>query len=198
MKGGQRRDAIIERAIELFSEKGFRGTTTRHLAESVGVTEPVLYQHFRNKGELYDAILETKAAEGQQRFESVLGPYLEGSDDEAFFCRLAELILEKHDRDPGYIRLLLFSALERHELAELVYERQVVTLYDLVARYLKRRMNEGGIRTMDPKLAARVFLGTVSHHGLTQILFGERILKASRKQLIAGMVSVFLQGMAAR
>ncbi|MFM9597624.1 TetR/AcrR family transcriptional regulator, partial [Streptomyces scabiei] len=62
----ERRAAIIEAAIELFSEKGFRGTTTRELAQAVGVSEPVLYQHFATKKELYIAILSEKAVAGER------------------------------------------------------------------------------------------------------------------------------------
>ena len=64
MKGNDRRAAIVSAAISLFSEKGFSGTTTRELAARVHVTEPVLYQHFRAKRDLYRAIIEFKSAEG--------------------------------------------------------------------------------------------------------------------------------------
>ncbi|MCC6861784.1 MAG: TetR/AcrR family transcriptional regulator, partial [Bryobacterales bacterium] len=194
MKCGERREAIVSAAVRLFAEKGFRGATTRELATAVGVTEPVLYQHFRTKRELYDAIVESKAREGNASLEAALGPHIQGRDDWLFFTRLAELILERHERDPEFVRLLLFSALERHELAELFYERQVMALYDMVIRYVKRRMREGAFRRMDARVAARAYLGMISHHALVQVLFGERILKTGRKPLIAAMVGTFLEG----
>jgi len=61
MRGEERHAAIVRCAIRLFAEKGFRGATTRELAASVGVTEPVLYQHFETKRDLYAAIIEAKA-----------------------------------------------------------------------------------------------------------------------------------------
>jgi AcrR family transcriptional regulator len=198
MKGVQRREAIVKTAIQLFSQNGFRGTTTRQLAAAVGVTEPVLYQHFKTKRDLYGAILETKAEEGCQRFRELLGPYLDGDDDRAFLSRLAELILDHQRRDPGFVRLLLFSALEKHELAELFYERQFLAFRRMVVRYLRRRARAGAIRNIDPNLAARIFLGMVSNYGLNQVLFGERIAGMSRKKIIAGMVSAFLEGVGAR
>jgi AcrR family transcriptional regulator len=198
LKCGERREVIVSAAVRLFAEKGFRGTTTRELAAAVGVTEPVLYQHFKTKRELYDAIVESKAREGNASLEAALGPHLEGRDDSLFFTRLAELILERHERDPEFVRLLLFSALEGHELAELFYERQVMSLYDVVIRYVKRRTQEGAFRDMDARIAARAYLGMISHHALVQVLFGERILKASRKQLIQGLVGTFLEGLSVR
>src|SRR5437764_12689967 len=60
MKSEERRAGIIAAAVRLFAEKGFRGTTTRELASAIGVTEPVLYQHFGTKRDLYAAIIEEK------------------------------------------------------------------------------------------------------------------------------------------
>lgn len=62
LSSSARRAAILDEAVKLFSEKGFRGVTTRELAAAVGVTEPVLYQHFETKRDLYRALIEEPAA----------------------------------------------------------------------------------------------------------------------------------------
>jgi AcrR family transcriptional regulator len=53
-----RRRMIIEEAIELFAEKGFRAST-RELAQRMGVTQPLLFQHFPTKDALIQAIFDT-------------------------------------------------------------------------------------------------------------------------------------------
>jgi AcrR family transcriptional regulator len=53
-----RREAILEAALPLFALRGAEGTTTRQLAAAAGVTEPVLYRHFRSKAALFVAVLE--------------------------------------------------------------------------------------------------------------------------------------------
>src|SRR5262252_1101772 len=122
MKGADRRAAIVGEAIRLFAEHGFRGTTTRQLAGALGVTEPVLYQHFPSKRDLYSAIIEAKAAEVAAH-TGPLRDLSQGSDDRAFFGALGDLILRRYDEDPQLSRLLFFSALEGHELAELFFGR---------------------------------------------------------------------------
>src|SRR5579862_4887517 len=69
MKSEDRRAAIVHSAIHVFAEKGFRGATTRELAAAPGVTEPILYQHFRTKGELYSGIIEAQAQQASKRVE---------------------------------------------------------------------------------------------------------------------------------
>ena len=47
--GRQTADLIVERAAELFAQKGFAGTSIREIAEAAGVTKPTLYYHFGSK-----------------------------------------------------------------------------------------------------------------------------------------------------
>lgn len=198
MRSDERRHAIVEAAIHLFAEKGFRGATTRELASALGVTEPVLYQHFKTKRDLYRAIIETKAKERRLKIEERVGPYLEAEDDRGFFQCLAELLLERYEQDPEFVRLLLFSALEGHELAKLFYERQVIDFYLMLIGYIKRRIRQGGFTKVDPNVAARAFVGMVSHHGMIQMLFQDKVVRSSRKKLIEDMVNTFLEGAAIR
>lgn len=196
MTARDRRDQILAAAIGLFAENGFRGTTTKQLAAGAGITEPVLYRHFKTKGDLYAAIIEQKAQEGLSQAAKQLGPYLGGDDDEGFLTALAELIVDCYHQDPAYVRLLLFSALERHELSDLFFERHVLAFYQMVGGYLRRRMREGAIRQLDPNLAARLFLGMIHHHSLVGALFGEKIVRASRKTFVRELVQTFLGGVA--
>lgn len=50
------RDRIVEEALRLLNQVGIDKLSTRKLAERLGVQQPALYWHFRNKSELLDAI----------------------------------------------------------------------------------------------------------------------------------------------
>jgi AcrR family transcriptional regulator len=193
MRGDERHAAIIGSAIHLFAEKGFRGATTRELASSVGVTEPVLYRHFKTKRDLYGAIIEAKALQSSERVHS-LRAYAEAGDDRVFFTRLAELILQRYDADPETTRLLLFSSLERHELAGNFFERVFSDFYELVLAYIRRRIRSGAFRDVDPEIAARALIGMIGYHGLIEQLFPGYFAKRSRRRLAQEMVSIFLSG----
>ncbi len=193
MSAEQRKAAIIETAVRLFAEKGFRGTTTRELAAAVGVSEPVLYQHFATKRGLYKAIIEAICANDER--DEALEKARAAGDDHTFFARLAELILQWHDEQPQILRLLLFSALEGHELKDLFVERQVVVHYEILAEYIKRRQADGAFRQTDAYLAARAFTGMVSHQGVAKNVLGLRDLKGDSKQIAESIAGIFLDGM---
>src|SRR5947199_5619261 len=99
MRSEERRAAIVRCAIHLFAEKGFRGTTTRELASAVGVTEPVLYQHFRTKRDLYTAIIEAQALEASEH-TAELTQLADRGDDAMFFGAVGDLVLRRYETDP--------------------------------------------------------------------------------------------------
>lgn len=193
LHSAERRSAIVEQAIRLFAEKGFRGTTTRELAAACGVSEPVLYQHFATKRDLYAAIIDHKTRDGEGMFQEVTAPFLATDDDRGLFRAIARLFLEWHDEDPGYLRLFLFSALEGSELRDMFIERHSHVVFDLMCGYISRRIEAGAFRRMDPKLAARLFAGMVAHFGQDQALMGIPA-ERPREEVIEAMVDVFLKG----
>jgi AcrR family transcriptional regulator len=194
MTADERREAIITAAVRLFAEKGFRGTTTREIASAVGVSEPVLYNHFATKSDLYSAIIDRKSQEGKRKVEAVLLPSMESNDDHAVLLEMARLVVAWYEDDPAYIRLLLYSALESHELATLSYERQAVTFFQMVAGYFRRRIDAGAFRPVDDLVAARAFIGMVAHYALGTTIFKCDLLKAPAEENIARMVDLFLTG----
>lgn len=55
--GDTAREEILDAAAELFTTRGFTNTSTRMIAEAVGMRQASLYHHFANKDELLDSLL---------------------------------------------------------------------------------------------------------------------------------------------
>ena len=55
----KKKQNIIRSATRLFAEQGFEGTTTLQIANEAGITEPLIYYHFKGKDDLFSHILET-------------------------------------------------------------------------------------------------------------------------------------------
>jgi len=196
LTGDQRRALIVQNAVELFSRKGFRGTTTRELAMASGISEPVLYQHFETKRALYEAILEAKSSEYEPRLEEELRGLSESGDNRAYFAKVANLLLDFYLNDARYVRLLMFSSLEGGELAELFYDRHVTVFYQELTRHLKNQMDQGVLRNDDPLVAARLFAGMIAHHGLIYAVYKPGELAASRDEIVTSAIDLFLNGLA--
>lgn len=55
---GGGKDSILETSAKLFGEKGYKGVSIRDIAQACGLTNAALYYHFKNKDDLYLAVLQ--------------------------------------------------------------------------------------------------------------------------------------------
>ena len=189
-----KRHDILKAAIALFAKNGFRGTTTRDLASQAEVNEAIIFRHFNTKQELYSAILEERVSQGRDAHHEELERLGAANDDRQFLEVLGGKFLERHEQDSTFMRLLLFSALEGHELSDMFLA--TIAGRDPLATYLGRRMDDGSMRRMDPTLAARAFLGMFVCFVMTQEIFGQKKARTfDRNEVVQTFVSVFLSGM---
>ncbi len=52
------REKILKEALILFSERGFHAVSVRDIAKAVGIKESSLYNHFKNKQDIFDSIVD--------------------------------------------------------------------------------------------------------------------------------------------
>jgi len=197
MAGEERRLQILAVAVRLFSERGFRGTTTREIAQAAGVSEAMVFRHFATKEELYAAILDHKACSGG-KFEpaEMAADGIARKDDRAVFESLALGALRHHENDPAFQRLLLHSALEKHELAQMFFDEFVRRVYEFLGAYIRERQREGVLIEMDPAIVVRAFVGMVMHHSLNNNLWDpkRRLLNISNESAAKYFTDILLNG----
>lgn len=195
LPAAERRASIVDTAIDLFSRRGFNATTTRELAAACGVSEPVLYQHFETKRALYDAILESQAMDDDAgSLANELAEATAKGDNYRFFTLLGTALLDWYTTDPRYARLLMFAALERHELSELFFQHKVQGFYGLITSHVQRQIEAGRFRQIDPLLAARIFSGTIAHQGIVYAIHCPGFLPAPKEEIVQNAVAIFLKG----
>jgi len=189
--GQERQAGLIAAAASLFAAKGFNGTTTREIAKAAGVSEALVFKHFPTKRALYAAILAEKVS-----VEELLGAVEDSAkkrDDRRVFMLIAGFRI-RAGVDPTLLRLLLFSALEGHELSDIFFAKHHKVFYDHLATYIQLRIQEGAFRDVDPLLAARAFIGIVVHHRLLHEIFGVPMHR-SHDETVATYVELFLNGL---
>jgi AcrR family transcriptional regulator len=190
----EREASIIAAAARLFAAKGFNGTTTREISKTAGISEALLFKYFPTKRALYAAILAEKAP-----FLELLGVVDEAAkkrDDARVFTLIASYRLGRSS-DPMLMRLLLFSALEGHELSDMFFRNQHRQFYDYLSHYIGKRIEEGDFRRVDPLLVARAFMGMLAHHRLLHEIFGVPA-HCPPETAVATYVTVFLEGIRVR
>ena len=58
LPAAKRKAQLLDAAARVFARRGYAGTTTAELAKEAGITEPIIYRHFKGKRELFIALIE--------------------------------------------------------------------------------------------------------------------------------------------
>ena len=197
MAGDERRLQILKVAMRLFSQRGFRGTTTKEIAQAAGVSEAMVFRHFATKEELYSAILDHKAClhddlDPLQRVADAI----RRKDDRAVFEGIGLDALNHHEFDPEFQRLLLYSALEEHELAQMFWEKFVLRVYHSLRTYIRQRQRDGAFKNVEPFVIVRAFIGMIIHHSLNNNLWDRerRLLRISNQAAARSFTDILLNG----
>lgn len=196
MTSEDRRRQLIQIALRLFSQNGFRGTTTKEIALAAGVNEAIIFRHFETKDDLYAAILDFKAREvNVDQWFAEVKQFAESRDDEGLFRSFATKVLEHHRIDKAFLRLMLYSALEGHDLARNFREKHFKPVHEFLRDYIIERQREGAYLDCNPDAAVRAFVGSLNHHALITTLFDSDFFSISDDDAIKNFTRLFLCGL---
>lgn len=83
---GNPRDRILDDSLVLFSEKGYAATTMRDIAEAAGMKAASLYNHFKGKQELFDALIERESSYVESTVRDAGAMASPEDDPHAYLC----------------------------------------------------------------------------------------------------------------
>jgi len=157
----QRRSELIQAALQLFAERGFRATTIADIATATGTAHGLVYHYFRSKDDLLEAVLD------QYTFLPRLQALLEVSPDRPAFEVLTEIAigLSAMLRDrPEVLRLVIAEGptnpIVGRALARVTQEGLAV-----LTAYLQARIVAGELRIHDASVPARaLFWAIITKH----------------------------------
>ena len=98
---------ILDAAEDSFAAKGYSATSLGEVADRVGIRSPSLYNHFKNKEALYEAVLERLLADFSAPLEELAREPV--TYDRVF--QWLETIVRQHHANPNLARLLQHAAL---------------------------------------------------------------------------------------
>ena len=64
------KEKILEKALTLFAENGYNGTSMEQIAQDVGIKAPSLYKHFKGKEDILNSLIDIAEARYEENFGS--------------------------------------------------------------------------------------------------------------------------------
>jgi TetR/AcrR family transcriptional regulator len=195
MSATDRKQQLLETALDLFSRKGFEGTTTKELACAAGVAEAVIFRHFPSKQALYTAALDYKAQTGEaQDWLTETRACMERDDDEGLFRTIASRVLRSYRTDPRFERMVLFAALEGHAVALTYLRQQSFPLIQLLDEYLLHRQAQGALLGLRPMFILSAIFGMAHHYAQVSQMFGFIPEQPPDEEVVSAFVQILMNG----
>jgi AcrR family transcriptional regulator len=189
-KGEVTRVAIEDAAIELFMRQGYHATSMRQIAEGADLALGGIYNHFKSKDEIFEAIIVDK-----HPYKKVLPLILaaEGETIEEFLSNAAHVVINELSSQQYYIKLMLIEIAEFNGAhgASLIKEiaPKILPVFEKIVKTRK------DLRVTHPAILMRSFIGMVMSYMMTEIVLSNSILKnLMPKNTLDAYVDIFLHG----
>lgn len=156
----EKREVILEAALEVFSQHGFRGATIDQIAEAAGMSKPNLLYYFRSKEDIHVTLM-------QRLLDTWLAPLRELDDIGDPMTELRSYIRRKLEmaRDfPRESRLFANEILQGAPRILPMLEGELKALVDEKAEIIEGWMRAGKIAPTNPRHLIFSIWATTQHY----------------------------------
>jgi AcrR family transcriptional regulator len=155
----QRRQQLIDAALDVLLEQGYSGVSIEAVARTAGVTRPVIYDHFPNLGRLLHALIEREERYALDQLKQVVPDDPGAQDPAELFATGVRRFLDAVASRPATWRLILLPL----EGTPAIVRRQVETnrarTLDRIQRLVEWTIKSSKLPSdLDPELSSRAIM----------------------------------------
>ncbi|MCU1677807.1 MAG: hypothetical protein JWM93_2565 [Frankiales bacterium] len=155
----QRREQLLDAALMLIGEHGYRGASMEAIAREAGVAKPVVYRTFTSREALLMALLERERERAFATLERALPTDLASTTPDALLADSARAILAAVQSRPEAWRLILMPAGETPALVREQVQQGRAVVRGQITQLIRWGLEvRPGLPDIDPELAARLFM----------------------------------------
>ena len=191
-KTGATRERLIDAAMELFAERGYRSTTVGDIEAKAGLAprSGALYQHFGGKEDLLRAGIQKRVGQ-LENVRSVID-LLPLADLRSEVIMLGRWNLQDLNRRDSLHRLVrqegdVFPGL-KDEVREAIHDAPLRQ----VAGWINRMADESGVTGLDHEVLALIIAGSMGHFRMLESIYGRKPMDIDDARFLNGWVEVCL------
>jgi AcrR family transcriptional regulator len=185
-------ETILAGATQEFMTHGYAATSMNQIATAAKVSKPTLYTYFQDKAGLFVALMD-RFTHRQQMLSWLQDPQTLAENPTVVLRRLATEILDQFAGEQlsfFMIRTIIGESARFPALARAFVIKTEQQNIQVLSQFLAAHPQ---VDVADPEIAARVFIGTLVHHIITQkILHGQEVVEIDRDRLITGLVALIV------
>lgn len=172
MKQEDTRQKILDKALELFSTRGYDSVSVGEIANAVGIKASSLYNHFSGKQAIFDAIVESTAAQYEADTDKIDIHVQDVKQDIPIFTEITEdALFEKvrqifeyslhNETISRFRRMMTIEQFRSPELAALYSQRYVSRILDYHAGIFRALIATGELQAGEPDALAMMYVAPV-------------------------------------
>ncbi len=158
------KNRILDEALVMFAENGYKGTNLRDLAARLGLSKSALYKHYESKEAIWNALLDKMEAYYAERFGSAEKlPAIPESGEE--LLRMTLGMIDFTVNDPQIIltrKLLLTEQFHDERVCRLATKHFLEGTANIFVRIFEKMMADGVLKKGDPAMLALMYTAPVS------------------------------------
>ena len=183
---------ILDAALELFSEKGFKSTTTKIIAEKADVNEVTLFRYFGSKEKLFFAVVDKGAEIRMDILQVELNPS-ENMVDE--LTMIGNHMAESMVKRASFFRLMVLELDRYPEIWEHIGTVPLAAIAKL-SQYFEQAKEKGLVRKdVDTEVMAVSFFSFIFRILVANAFLGDDLfMKMDRDESMRGFAEIFVNG----
>lgn len=158
------KNRILDEALILFAEKGYKGANLRDLATRLDLSKSALYKHYNSKEDIWNSLLDKMESYYAERFgsESNLSPQ-PNSCDELLNISMGMVRFTVNDPQIILTRKLLLTEQFHDERVKTMATKYFLTgTKEIYAKIFEQMMADGFLRTSDPEMLSFSYTAPIS------------------------------------
>jgi TetR/AcrR family transcriptional regulator, regulator of autoinduction and epiphytic fitness len=186
---GEKVKQILQGAMQEFLARGYAGTSMEKVAAAAGVSKPTVYSYFKDKGVLFQALIENLA---EKKFSSTFGSEPLAGDPKIVLRNIAEVTFNNFEDEEFncFMRTIVGESGRFPELAKLCVRNLFKPILDEIGRYLASHPE---LNISDPEAAALLFISTLAHYHIMQnVLHGKESIPIERSRVVDNLMEMML------
>jgi AcrR family transcriptional regulator len=196
----RRRPVILDIALELFLQRGYKGTSMEAVASAAGVSKPVVYACFESKAELLGALLDREEQRMLGQFSTALASGTRSGDVRAMLTTGFTSMLQAVKDTPRAYRVALLGEGDADAIIEARVrhgrDRQIAATADAAREWLRGRVPAERLDTI-AQFVAQTLIAT-GEAGVRMMLaapedWTPELLGATLAELAMGGYSSFMK-----
>ena len=160
------REAVLRAALRVFLERGFAAARIEDIAQVAGVGKGSVYLHFRNKRELFQAVIDEGIVSQIEMAEAVASDFSGSASDLLATLLHTNLVDFWGTPSSGIYKLIIAESAQFPELAASYHSQITCRARELLQRILQLGIAQGEYREMDVECTAHLILNALDNEQL--------------------------------